>query len=393
MEPYTRQALEHIRYLSETIGGRGSTTQKVRDAGEYAAAALSSAGVRQIDFEPFMGSPSTYLPYTMAFFAAVIGSAVALFVGNPAYLALGAVLNLLGTWAMLAESDFKPHWGHLALKKVRTQNVVGVVPPSGPATRRTVLFAHLDTHRTPIFFSSTRWQNIFTLLVTACFLSMALGFVLFGVAALFGWDWMRWCAVILLPVQIFALYLVGTADQTPFNPGANDDASGVGLMLALATRLKAEPLAHTTVTLLFTDCEETNAYGMRAFLDKHAAEYGPEAIYATLDEMALGVIKWNTIDGLIVKHTTHPKALALARSVARALPDIKTAEGPGPTYTDALPASMRGLISLTLCTVPEDEAHFGGYLHQMGDNFEHIDLATLEAAGRFTWELLRQVDA
>jgi hypothetical protein len=393
MDSYTQQALEHIRYLSQVIGGRGSCTPKVRQAGEYVTAELHKAGVSQVAFEPFMGSPSTYLPFTMAFFAAAIGSAVALLVGNTAYLTLAAILNLLGAWAMLAETDFRFHWGRLALKKVPTQNVVGVIPPSGEPTRRAVLFAHLDTHRTPIFYSSTAWQNLFGFLVTATFLSMALGFVLFGLGALAGWDWLRWCGVILLPVQLFTLYLMGTADQTPHNPGANDDASGVGALIALARRLQAEPLAHTAVTLLFTDCEETGAYGIQAFLDDHAAELGPDAVYVTLDEVALGIIKYLNADGLIIKHPTHPKALELARRVSKALPDIKTIEEVGLAYTDALPATMRGRIALTLCTVPEDASASSGSWHQMGDTIDHIEPQTLENVQRFTWELLRQMDA
>jgi len=393
MDPYTRQALEHIRYLSQVIGGRGSTTPQVRQAGEYVTAELHKAGVADVKFEPFMGSSSTYLPFTLAFFAAAIGSAMAVLVGNPTCLALGALFNFLGAWAMLAETDFRFHWARLALKKVPTQNVVGVIPPSGEPTRRAVLFAHLDTHRTPIFYSSTAWQNRFGTLVTATFLSMALGFILFGLAALTGWDWLRWVGLILLPIQLFTLWLMATADSTPHNPGANDDASGVGALVALAQRLHGEPLAHTEVVLLFTDCEETGAYGIQAFLHKHAAQYGTDAVYVTLDEVALGVLKWLTNDGLIIKHPTHPKALELAHSVSQALPGIPTIEGPGLAYTDALPATMRGRIALTLCTVPEDASASSGYWHQMGDTIDHISPETLEAVQRFTWELLRQIDA
>ena len=392
MDLYTEQALNHIRYLSQVIGGRGSCTPKVREAGEYVSAELRKAGVPKVGFENFMGSPSTYLPFTMAFFAAAVGSLVVLIVGNRDYLLISAILNLLGAWAMLAETDFDFHWGRLVLKKVPTQNVVGIIPPTGPTKRSAVLFAHLDTHRTPIFYSSTAWQNLFGFLVTATFLSMAAGFILFGAGALTGWTWMRWFGLLLLPIQGFTLYMMATADKTPHNPGANDDASGVGALIALAQRLKAEPLANTEVVLLFTDCEETASYGIQSFLDNHLAELGPEAVYVTLDEVALGIIKYLNADGLIIKHPTHPKALELARKVSKALPDIKTIETVGLAYTDALPATMRGRIALTLCTVPEDASASSGYWHQMGDTIDHIDPQTLENVQRFTWELLQEID-
>ncbi len=39
-------------------------------------------------------------------------------------------------------------------------------------------------------------------------------------------------------------------DSTPFDAGANDNASGAGLVLALAEQLRATPLAHTRVWLV-----------------------------------------------------------------------------------------------------------------------------------------------
>ena len=151
MDSYTEQALEHIRYLSQVIGGRGSTTLKVRQAGEYVTAELVKAGVPKTGFETFNGSPSTYLPFTVSFFIAAVGSFLALFVGSREYLVLAGLLNGLGAWAMLAETDYKFHWARPLLDRVPTQNVVGIIPPAGEQKHRAVLFAHLDTHRSPIF--------------------------------------------------------------------------------------------------------------------------------------------------------------------------------------------------------------------------------------------------
>ncbi len=393
MDAYTEQALKHIRYLSQEIGGRGSCTPKVVQAGEYVTSELGAMGVENVRCEPFMGMASTYRPLTLAYAAAGLGSLAALVSGAVPLLALGALLNGLGAWAMLAETDFAGHWARWLLRKSPTQNVAAALPPSGEVRQRVVLFAHLDTHRTPVFYSSMAWLRLFSLLVTAAFLSMAVGLLLFGLAAVFGWEWMRWIGLVLLPFQCFTLYMVGTADATPHNPGANDDASGVGALLGLAQRLKAEPLAHTEVTLLFTDCEETGAYGIQAFLDAYAAELGPEAVYVTLDEVAAGRLKYLSADGLILKHPTHPRALDLARQASRALPQIRTIEGVGLAYTDALPATMRGLVALTLCAVPENEAESSGHWHQMSDTVEFIEPQTLEETMRFTWEIVQLVDS
>src|SRR5512146_3421036 len=160
---YSQRAYEHIQYLSEYIGGRGSCT----------------AGETDVTFEPFNGAPSTYLPYTLAFASALMGTMLALFVGNRVALGAGALLNLLGVWAMFAESEFLSNWTRWFLPTVKTQNVAGVIPPVGTPERQMVLCAHLDSHRTPIFYSSRAWLKVFNLSVTGAFLSMAVGALIF----------------------------------------------------------------------------------------------------------------------------------------------------------------------------------------------------------------------
>jgi len=149
-EEYTRSALEHIRYLSDTISGRGSCTPAERQAADYTAEQLHALNLQDVRIERYRGAPSTYRPYVLAFVAALIGTiAIWLFPGRLT-LALGAMLNALGTWAMLAESDFSANWTRWLLPKGESQNVVAVVPPSDDIKHRIVLCAHLDSHRTPI---------------------------------------------------------------------------------------------------------------------------------------------------------------------------------------------------------------------------------------------------
>lgn len=392
METYTQHAHDHVRYLSETIGGRGSCTAEVRKAAEYVYNLLGKYGAQQVRYEEFSGAPSTYRPYTLAFAVALIGALLALAVGNRAALAVAAVLNLLGAWAMYAETDFLDHWARWLSPKAATQNVVGLIPCQGEPIHKVVLCAHLDTHRTPVFYSSNTWHKIFGFLVSATFASMALGALGFGLGAIMNWEWLRWAAVLAAAIQIFALSLMIHADFTPFSPGANDNASAVGVVLGLAERLAVEPLAHTEVHLLFTDCEETACYGMIAYLERHAAELGPQAVYLVLDEVGLGHVKYITADGLIRKHPTHPKALALARQAASGL-ERKALELVGTAYCDALPATKRGLIALTVASVVPSHTMTSLHWHQMSDRLEYVDSQSLGDAHRFIWNILQNVDA
>jgi hypothetical protein len=307
-------------------------------------------------------------------------------------MAAAALLSTLGAWGMLAETDLAPHWLRWVLPKANSHNAVGVVRPSGTVRRRAVLCAHLDTHRTPVFYSSRSWNRLFGLLVAGAFLSMAVEAAGFGLGALFGWEPARWIGLAVAPMELFALGLCLHADLTPFSPGANDNASGVGVILGVAQRLASEPLSQTETWLAFTACEEVGTYGMAAFLDAHAAGLGGDAVYIILDQVGIGRLGYLTADGLIRKHKTHPIALEMARRVTSALPRLQVRSHAGLAYTDALAATKRGLIALTLNTLPPAGTELSDHWHQMTDKPEHIDPKSLADAHAFAWQLLQDID-
>jgi len=392
MELNIHTALDHIRQLSESIGGRGSCTAQERRAAEYSAEQLRNLGAKDVRIESFEAIPSTYWPFAVAFTAALLGSLLALFIGGQGTFAFGAALNALGAWTMFAETEFAAHWGRAVLPKAQSQNVVAHIPCNGPPQRRAVLCAHLDTHRTPVFYSSKTWHTIFSALVAMAFVSMVLGTLSFGLAAALAWDWARWLGMALALIQAFALGLCLHADFTPYSPGANDNASGVAIVLELARQLVAEPLAHTELRLILTGCEEVGAYGIAAYLDAHASDLGEDALYIILDEVGLGTIKYLTSDGLILKHKTHPYPLELARLTASTLPEITVRKGAGIAYTDALVATTRGLPALTLCALPSREAADVSHWHQMSDTLEYVDEQALRDVYLFTWQILQNLD-
>jgi hypothetical protein len=323
---------------------------------------------------------------------ALLGTLLAWLVPGRVMMAIAAVLCGLSAWGMLIETDFSASWLRRLLPKAASQHAVGLVPPTAEVRNRVVLSAHLDTHRTPIFYSSSGWQKLFSVSVAGAFLGLVVGAVAFGLGALSGWQWVRWIGLAAAVVQAGALGLCIHADRTPYSPGANDDASGVGVILGLAERLKAEPLAHTEVWVVFNDCEETWSYGMAAFLDAHAAELGEGAVYIILDQVGSGQVKFLTADGLLVKRKTHPRALELARRAAAALPDLEVGEQVGIAYTDAAVATKRGLIALTVDALPPPGAQDGTHWHQMSDTPDHVDPQSLVDAHAFTWQVLQDLD-
>ena len=308
-------------------------------------------------------------------------------------LAFAAVLSALGAWAMLAETDFTNNWARWLLPKGVSQNAVGVIPPTGETKSRVVLCAHVDTHRTPVFYASKTWNTLFSLLVAGSLVSMLVSALAYTLGAVFSWEWVRWIGLAAAAMEIFALVMSLHADFTPYSPGANDNASGVGVILGIAQHLVQKPLDQTKVLLVFTGCEETASYGMVSFLDTHADELGKDTVYIIIDQVGFGHLCFLAADGLIRKHATHPRALELARAAANALPDIITTERVGLAYTDAVPVTKRGLVALTLCALPPPGSDNSIHWHQMTDTLDHVDPQSLENALDFTWQILKDIDA
>jgi hypothetical protein len=392
LETYTEEALKHIRYLSVIVGGRGSCTPHERRAAEYTAEQMRELGISDVRLEPFKGAPSTYRPYMVIFGAAVASTLLAWLFESSWTAAVAAIVNALGIWGMIAESDFSANWMRLFLPKGDSQNAVGTIPPAGEVRNRVVLCAHVDSHRTPVFYSSEKWLKSFPYLVAVAFLSLVVGTVAYGLLAVIGWQGGLWIGGFTALVQIVFVDLFLHADTTPFSPGANDNASGVGVILGLAKRLVKEPLAHTEVWLAFTGCEEAAAYGMVAFLDAHATELGNDAVHIVLDQVGLGRLFYLTTDGLIIKRQTHPRALELARQAASTLPDLDVGEQVGLAYTDAAVATKRGLIALTLDALPVPGAGESTHWHRMTDTLDHVDAQALTNAHTFTWQVLQEID-
>ena len=241
---------DHVRYLSVILGGRGSCTPVEERAARYAADRMREAGVAGVELEPFQGSPSTYQPYALALGLGALGTLL-MWIGDLLgpdiefwMLILAAILNGLGAWGMIAESDLATSWMRRLLPRAQSYNAVGIIPAAVQARQRVVLSAHLDSHRTPFFFASQRNLLIFRALVLFAWFGMALETILYLLAALFAWDWVFWFGAVAL-LQVMVLDMCLRADSTPFSPGANDNASGVAVALGLAQRLVEEPLSQT----------------------------------------------------------------------------------------------------------------------------------------------------
>jgi hypothetical protein len=386
---YTQTALEHIRHLAETIGPRGSTTPGERQAAEYARDVFQRLGI-DARLETFQSGRSTYRPFVLAFGAALVGALLYAVTRHPIAAMLAAVLNGLGAWGMFAELDFSHNWMRRVLPTGPSQNAVGVVPAGEESRQCAVLLSHVDTHRTPIFYSSTTWHKLFVALVGGTFVSMVAGALAYVLLALAGWTWLHWVAGLAAAVQLFGLGMCLHADLTPFGPGANDNGSGAASVLALGERLAREPLRYTEVWLVADGCEELGCYGAAALVEAHADELR-DAYFIALDIVGAGDPAFLVSDGLLKKYPVDSDLLAVARQIAAERPELRAFEHAGLAYTDTAVILKRGFRGFTIDALRQQDPG-GGHWHQMADTVDKIEPDCLRRVHEFAWEMLQQLD-
>ena len=390
---WAERALVHIRVLAEEIGPRPSTGVGERRAADYAASIWRQAGLLT-SIEPFRSGRSTYRPYALAFAAGLVGTVVWAVEPGRLRALLASALNGLGAWAFFCETEFRDHWARRLAPHGQSQNVVAVVPPTGPVRQRVVIYGHLDTHRTPVFYSSPRWLRAFSGLVGVSFLSLIANTVGFGRAMLRGRGPLPFWLLPATGMQLFALAMTLHADRTPYTPGANDNASGAASVLALGERLARQPLNGTEVWVVANGCEEVGAYGIAAFLEQHRDALH-NAVFIDLDMVGIGFPTLLLREGLLLPARPDRSVLALARKVAAHYPGWLGGEHRGGAYTDTGVVVRRGFRGLTIDSqlpTGHPAVPYMGYWHQQSDTVDKIELPCLARVHAFVWAMLQAID-
>lgn len=387
-------AMQHARYLAEGIGPRGSTTPQEAQAAQYAYQTLEEVGLQTIK-EHFSSPTSAWRPYALASALALAAEVIFLFGGQVgAVVASMAMLFVLGS--VFFEMTFQDNVLRWLLPKGQGQNVSAKIPAARQPSQCVIISGHLDTHRTPRVFSSTRWLRLFRWLVPVCIVALALNTLVFIAGALSPWGGWRSLAFLLGILVWDMSVLTFEADYTPFSPGAVDNATGAGIVLSLATQLMNRPLDYTDVWALNSGCEEVGCYGAADWLQRHRQDLAAysKVYFLTLD----GIGARGTQPCYIASHTflttarSDPDLLRLADAIAAQRPELGARKvSVWGAYTEGHIAAKAGLRILTLSTLDRD-----GLLphwHQPSDVVANVDSAVVYDTETFVWELLHALDS
>jgi Zn-dependent M28 family amino/carboxypeptidase len=260
-----------------------------------------------------------------------------------------------------------------------------------------VLVGHLDSGQTPLLLRSQLGLLLFVVLSVLTVASLAANALLYTLGAFMGdaavMD-LEWIGTL---VQGVALVFAIQAELSPYTQGANDNASAVGVVLALTRRALQTPLQHTRITALISGSEEVGCYGMLSYLDEATARTGAElqkAYFINMEGVGRGRLHYATSEGMLKSYRSDPELLRLAGEVAARRPDLggeSVVLRAG--YTETGLVVKRGLKGITFVGLEQGRLFkYLPYWHQPEDVLKNLDGQALDRIEEFVWEMLTSID-
>lgn len=363
--------MDAVRALSVEIGPRPACSKAEQRAAEWCAARLSESGYR-VDVEEFPSRPSYALWYSAFLLLSAAGALLIVPLPLVAMLAGAAGLVLYAR-----DSDGRP--------LIKPQGAVSrnvVARPSSDKAPALIVMAHLDSARSAPSFHPrvvAGFRTSVLLLNTALVAVPLLG----GVAWIYEAG-RELPSVMWIPSGALAAYLVFATGlllygyfRMPLVAGANDNASGVEVLLRLA---ESEPAGR--VWYVVTGSEEVGMIGAQAFLDGHASEIAG-ARFLNIDNVGAGRLLAVEAEGALRERRADGYLLDSAGETGaetrpfRGLP------------TDATPLLARRRKALTLLAVTERGVPANW--HWPTDVIDNLDPAAIEGAAEAARHVLRSV--
>ena len=368
---------------------RPSASAGEREAAEWLVGCFAELGVTaRIEAEQAHGT--YWWPLGIGAAAGALGGLAAL----RGHRALGFALGAAGT-AGIAD-DFPPGQRRLRrlLPRRETYNVVAELGPA-EAERTVVLVAHHDAAHAGLVFHPALPQLADRLgMIEGNDTSPPLmapvigGPALAALGAATGSRLLSKLGVLLGSGSATAMLDIGLREVVP---GANDNATAVVLLLAIARRLLEEPPLQTRVMLLSTGAEESFSEGMKGFGERHFGELPTESTFFlcvdTLGSPHLNVLRG---EGFLRMHEYPQPALELLDGLAAELgiwlyPNLRLRNG-----TDGLEPLAAGYPTAALCSCTELKQP--GNYHWPSDVSANVDFDTLSDAVRLSEAVLRRLD-
>jgi len=281
-----------------------------------------------------------------------------------------------------------PIW-EMRMPRRESQNVIVRIPPRRVAQRRIVFMAHLDSglhHLT----ADPRVVRQLPHTVGSTTLAALVG----GVLTVLAGRNQRWRLLrTLLAAGALGGAVLAIADEMgPDVAGANGNASGVAVLLALAEALKAHPPEMTEVILAFTGSATAVSTGADALATEFGSAWG-DALWIVVSNVGAGELCWVTRHGIspYAYYAPHPDAVQIMERVADARPDLGMMGKPVLSVDEVSILRDRGLRAVALMACDRTTGLIPHW-RQSSDTIHAIPPDTVERAAHACWTAIQVID-
>lgn len=390
-EPTLREVVEALAPIERRAGEDGE-----RRAAEWIAQRLRDAGCgAEVQAEPFLDG---YAEVMRALSAASLGAGVAALAPGPLRRVAGLAAAAI-TAAIADDVSNGPRvFRRLRSKPRTTWNVVGACgPPDAPRTL--VVLAHHDAAPTGAIFDPTfqAWLGeTFPGVVERIDTSFPLWWALLGAPLLVASGALRGRRGQLgagIAGSAVALATFADIARSPIVPGANDNLSAVAVLVALAERLRAEPIDGLRVMLASCGAEEVIQGGIYGFARRHFPQLDRDRTwFLNLETVGSPKLVMLEGEGPVVMEDYHDRSFRdlVERAAIHAGASLQRGLR-ARNSTDAVLPSRAGYPTATLASVDRHKA-LSNY-HLMSDTPENLDYRTVAQALTVTEAVARELAA
>jgi hypothetical protein len=369
---------------------RPSASAGEREAAEWLVARLGDLGAEgRIETEQAHGT--YWWPLGLASAAGALAGIAAL----SGRRGVGATLATLAAAAAVDDLPPRRRFLRRALRRRTAHNVVAELGPAG-AERTVVLVAHHDAAHPGLLFHPAIPETLFRLfpsILERSDTSPGLMWPVVGgpatvaAGALTGSRPLMGLGTIVSAGSALVFADIGARDAVP---GANDNATGVAALLAIARALAERPTESVRVILVSTS-EEALCEGMQAFGERHFGDLPRErTFFLSLDTLGSPHLLALRGEGMFGVKEYPPESLALLDGLAQELgiwlfPNLRLRNATDGVFPLAAGYQCASLCS---CTELKQPANY----HWPTDTPENVDYGTLADGIRLAEAVVRRLD-
>jgi len=382
---------KHALNLSRKLGSRGPGSDIESAAASYILHSMSDIS-ENVNMETFSCWKSDWNGISLVCVLGLLSFAL--------YLTSYLASVLLSVFSVLIFQMETYSWAVFSRISPRSpaSNIFCRIKPKDEIRRRVVLVANYDTPKSSIFGRSklSRAFRAFYFLSFISFLVIT-GLALFGFLGSLAeihrkfllCAWLS-CCPLAFYLLIFTLAIVSTEIFGDYTAGANDNASGVGVMLSVLAAISSNPLEYTEVWGLASARAYAGGRGMVAFLGRHRRQL-KDAFIINIDHPGRDKLSVVTREGTILGFRPSRKLLRLVKKVSGSVKGLNLSKAKCRVKkSDAMVALARGYKAITIGGF--SGGTFTGW-RNTDDVFDHLDRISLDKTVKFIQLLLEEIDS